>query len=59
MKQKDSIYFQMEISKELDEALKKIVNQFPNKPSKKFIAAVLLEDAIKRNDTITLTNKGK
>ncbi len=59
MTKKNTILFQMEISKETSDALNKIVNQFPTKVSRRFVADFLLKDAIKRNKIISITNKGK
>jgi hypothetical protein len=55
-KEKKTILFQMEITREIDDALKGIIKQFTNKPSKRLVAAALLEMAINSGEPIIITN---
>lgn len=56
-KEKKTILLQVEITRELDNILKKIVKTFTNRPSKRLVAVALIENAIKSGEPIIITNQ--
>jgi hypothetical protein len=59
MKNVETTLVQIRVTKEVDEILRSMADEYPNKISKSFIANTLLEGAIKRGDVVSITNKNR